>query len=62
MACTGIEYCKLAIVETKARGEELIDELERRLPEFESPSPSTSTAARTPAPVSRSRTSASRAS
>ncbi|MFG2299209.1 nitrite/sulfite reductase [Streptomyces sp. NPDC048603] len=37
MACTGIEFCKLAIVETKARGASLIDELERRLPEFEQP-------------------------
>ncbi|MES4902940.1 MULTISPECIES: nitrite/sulfite reductase [unclassified Streptomyces] len=37
MACTGIEFCKLAIVETKARGSALIDELERRLPEFDEP-------------------------
>ncbi|MCG7206492.1 nitrite/sulfite reductase [Streptomyces arenae] len=37
MACTGIEYCKLAIVETKQRGSALIDELERRLPDFEEP-------------------------
>ncbi|MFF8383011.1 nitrite/sulfite reductase [Streptomyces kanasensis] len=37
MACTGIEFCKLAIVETKARGSSLIDELERRLPEFDQP-------------------------
>ncbi|CDR05788.1 nitrite/sulfite reductase [Streptomyces iranensis] len=37
MACTGIEFCKLAIVETKARGSWLIDELERRLPEFNEP-------------------------
>lgn len=37
MACTGIEYCKLAIVETKARGASLIDELERRMPEFDEP-------------------------
>ncbi|MGW6406270.1 nitrite/sulfite reductase [Streptomyces vinaceus] len=37
MACTGIEFCKLAIVETKARGASLIDELERRIPEFEEP-------------------------
>ncbi|MGW2963108.1 nitrite/sulfite reductase [Streptomyces sp. NPDC001220] len=37
MACTGIEYCKLAIVETKARGAALIDELERRLPDFDEP-------------------------
>ncbi|MFF7652769.1 nitrite/sulfite reductase [Streptomyces sp. NPDC007983] len=37
MACTGIEFCKLAIVETKARGSWLIDELERRMPEFDEP-------------------------
>ncbi|MFF3068194.1 nitrite/sulfite reductase [Kitasatospora sp. NPDC057936] len=37
MACTGIEYCKLAIVETKERGRTLIDELEERLPEFAEP-------------------------
>ncbi|MER5360952.1 nitrite/sulfite reductase [Streptomyces sp. NPDC002785] len=37
MACTGIEFCKLAIVETKARGASLIDELERRLPDFGEP-------------------------
>ncbi|MCQ8832494.1 nitrite/sulfite reductase [Streptomyces malaysiensis] len=37
MACTGIEFCKLAIVETKGRGSSLIDELERRLPEFDEP-------------------------
>lgn len=37
MACTGIEFCKLAIVETKARGSALIDELEHRLPEFDEP-------------------------
>lgn len=37
MACTGIEYCKLAIVETKATAMQLIDELERRLPTFEEP-------------------------
>ncbi|WP_369173267.1 nitrite/sulfite reductase [Streptomyces sp. R28] len=37
MACTGIEYCKLAIVETKARGAALIDELERRIPDFDEP-------------------------
>jgi sulfite reductase (ferredoxin) len=36
MACTGIEFCKLAIVETKARAAKLIDELERRLPDFNS--------------------------
>ena len=37
MACTGIEFCKLAIVETKARAMTLIDELERRLPGFDAP-------------------------
>ncbi|MFE9249721.1 nitrite/sulfite reductase [Streptomyces sp. NPDC007088] len=37
MACTGIEYCKIAIVETKARGASLVDELERRLPDFDEP-------------------------
>ncbi|PXY20434.1 sulfite reductase [Prauserella sp. PE36] len=31
MACTGIEFCKLAIVETKARAEALVAELEQRL-------------------------------
>ena len=37
MACTGIEFCKLAIVETKARAMDLIEELERRLPDFGQP-------------------------
>ena len=37
IACTGIEFCKLAIVETKARGQWLYDELERRLPDFDEP-------------------------
>ncbi|TVT50382.1 nitrite/sulfite reductase, partial [Amycolatopsis rhizosphaerae] len=36
MACTGIEFCKLAIVETKARARELVTELERRLADIES--------------------------
>jgi sulfite reductase (ferredoxin) len=31
MACTGIEYCKLAFVETKATAAHTVDELERRL-------------------------------
>jgi sulfite reductase (ferredoxin) len=35
MACTGIEYCKLAIVETKARGQELVARLEERLRDFD---------------------------
>ncbi|WP_433173694.1 nitrite/sulfite reductase [Actinoallomurus sp. CA-150999] len=37
MACTGIEFCKLAIVETKQRGMDLIEELEQRLPDFDEP-------------------------
>jgi sulfite reductase (ferredoxin) len=35
MACTGIEYCKLAIVETKARAATLIAELEKRLADLD---------------------------
>ncbi|MCQ8205413.1 hypothetical protein NP569_24295, partial [Vibrio parahaemolyticus] len=31
MACTGIEFCKLAIVETKARAADLVTVLEQRL-------------------------------
>jgi sulfite reductase (ferredoxin) len=37
MACTGIEFCKLAIVETKARAKDLVEELERRLGDLDSP-------------------------
>ncbi|MBB3676428.1 nitrite/sulfite reductase [Modestobacter versicolor] len=37
MACTGLEFCKLAIVETKAHAQELYAELERRLPGFDEP-------------------------
>ncbi len=37
IACTGIEFCKLAIVETKARAETIRTELERRLPDFDAP-------------------------
>jgi sulfite reductase (ferredoxin) len=37
MACTGIEFCKLAIVETKVRSIDLYTELERRLPDFDTP-------------------------
>jgi sulfite reductase (ferredoxin) len=37
MACTGVEYCKLAMVETKARAADLISTLEARLPEYELP-------------------------
>ncbi|MGH2739145.1 MAG: nitrite/sulfite reductase [Actinomycetota bacterium] len=32
IACTGIEFCKLAVVETKHRARWLIEELEKRLP------------------------------
>jgi sulfite reductase (ferredoxin) len=35
MACTGIEYCKLAIVETKARAIGLVAELEKRLADLD---------------------------
>jgi sulfite reductase (ferredoxin) len=34
MACTGIEFCKLSITETKARANWLYAELEKRLPEL----------------------------
>jgi sulfite reductase (ferredoxin) len=37
MACTGIEFCKLAIVETKGRARHLYTELARRLPDFDTP-------------------------
>lgn len=37
MACTGIEFCKLAIVETKHRADWLYRELEDRIPEFDQP-------------------------
>ncbi|HEX5016788.1 MAG TPA: nitrite/sulfite reductase [Actinomycetes bacterium] len=37
MACTGIEYCKLAIVETKALAASTIDHLENALPDFDAP-------------------------
>jgi sulfite reductase (ferredoxin) len=37
MACTGIEFCKLAIVETKATAEAAVTELEKRLPHFNEP-------------------------
>jgi sulfite reductase (ferredoxin) len=35
MACTGIEFCKLAIVETKARAAELVSVLEERLADIQ---------------------------
>ncbi|MGC4111695.1 MAG: nitrite/sulfite reductase [Nocardioides sp.] len=34
MACTGIEFCKLAIVDTKNRARDLVAELERRFPDL----------------------------
>ncbi|MEQ6899500.1 nitrite/sulfite reductase [Nocardioides sp. YIM 152588] len=37
MACTGIEFCKLAIVDTKNRARDLVAELERRFPELDVP-------------------------
>ena len=37
MACTGIEFCKLAIVETKNRARDLVVELERRFPDLDTP-------------------------
>jgi sulfite reductase (ferredoxin) len=37
MACTGIEFCKLAIVDTKGRAAALVDELERRFPDLDTP-------------------------
>jgi sulfite reductase (ferredoxin) len=36
MACTGIEFCKIAIVETKARAHDLVADLERRLADIQS--------------------------
>jgi len=37
MACTGIEFCKLAIVNTKDRAADLVAELERRFPDLDTP-------------------------
>jgi sulfite reductase (ferredoxin) len=37
MACTGIEFCKLAIVDTKDRARALVAELEERVPELDVP-------------------------
>ena len=62
MACTGIEFCKLAIVETKARAADWSRTWRTGCANSTPTSPSTSTAARTPAPAPRSPTSASRAS
>ena len=37
MACTGLEYCKLAISETKGTAARAVAELEERLPDFRHP-------------------------
>jgi sulfite reductase (ferredoxin) len=37
MACTGIEFCKLAFVETKARAASVVAELEQARPGFDAP-------------------------
>ena len=37
MACTGIEFCKLAIVDTKQRAIDLVAELEKRFPDLDTP-------------------------
>ena len=37
IACTGIEFCKLALIETKGRAETIRTELEKRLPDFDAP-------------------------
>jgi sulfite reductase (ferredoxin) len=37
IACTGKQFCKLALTETKDRASELIDHLERVLPDFQTP-------------------------
>jgi sulfite reductase (ferredoxin) len=37
LACTGLEFCKLAIVETKQHAQDLYAELEKRLPDFDTP-------------------------
>ncbi|WP_298943910.1 nitrite/sulfite reductase [uncultured Microbacterium sp.] len=39
IACTGIEFCKLAIVETKAYATAAVVDLEKRLDQFELPHP-----------------------
>jgi sulfite reductase (ferredoxin) len=35
MACTGMQFCKLALVETKQRAADLVHSLERRFPDFD---------------------------
>jgi len=41
MSCTGVEFCKLAIVETKERAHSLLPELERRLADLSPETPIT---------------------
>lgn len=37
VACTGTEFCKLALTETKGFAQRLVEDLERRLPGFDEP-------------------------
>jgi sulfite reductase (ferredoxin) len=37
IACTGIEFCKLALTETKGRSQIIREELEKRFPDFDTP-------------------------
>jgi sulfite reductase (ferredoxin) len=37
IACTGIEFCKLALTETKNRAQTIRQELDKRLPDFDTP-------------------------
>lgn len=37
LACTGKQFCKLAVSETKARASEMVEHLERSLPDFNAP-------------------------
>ncbi len=37
LSCTGIEFCKLAIVDTKERTRNLVTELEKRFPDLDTP-------------------------
>src|SRR5699024_4882975 len=37
LACTGLEYCKLALTDTKSRARWTVEELEKRLPDMDIP-------------------------
>ena len=37
LACTGLEYCKLALTDTKSRARWTVEELEKRLPDMDVP-------------------------